>query len=140
MLKGKDCGGHKNCDLLSIVHCLESSTNGDFCFAKANISTNQSIHGLFTFHVFFNCRCGISLIGGVFVDKGCFQLVLQITIRMTFKTFFKFPFCIDLNEVESNFFHPFLCFCFQFFPCDRSKFVNFRNSTIFSRVFTDFVQ
>ena len=131
MLKGKDCGGYKNSDLLSIVHCLESSTNGDFCFAKANISTNQSIHGLFTFHIFFYCRCCISLIGGVFIDKGCFQLVLQITIRMTLKTFFKFPFCIDLNEVKGNFFHLFLCLCFQFFPSDRPKFVNFRNSTIF---------
>ena len=45
VLHGKHSGRDKHSSLLAIDCSLESCSNGDLCFAKSDITTNEAVHG-----------------------------------------------------------------------------------------------
>ena len=89
MLKSQNRGGHKHCNLLPIIHRFKCGSDGNFGLTKTYITTNQTIHRARTFHIGFYGFGGAALIWRVFVNKTCFEFVLQIGIRAKSKTFFK---------------------------------------------------
>ncbi len=57
MLKSQNSGGHEHCHLLAVVHCFKRGANSNLSLTKADISTDETIHGLRALHVFFNVIC-----------------------------------------------------------------------------------
>ena len=51
MLLCQDCGRSEHGDLPAVHDRLERSADGDFGFAKADVTADQPIHRLWTFHV-----------------------------------------------------------------------------------------
>ena len=80
MLRCKQCGGHKDCNLHSVLYCFERSTNGDLCFAEPNVPTEQAIHWHFTFHVGFDGFDCFELIGRFHKWKSSFHLCLPRSV------------------------------------------------------------
>ena len=59
--------------LVAVYHGFKSSAHRNFCFAIANIATDQAIHELFREQILFNsCYCGL-LIPCQYVGKGLFK-------------------------------------------------------------------
>ena len=54
MLLGEDGGRSEQGDLLACNDGFENSAEGDFCFAKANVASAETIHGALAHHVTLN--------------------------------------------------------------------------------------
>ncbi len=55
MLLCQQRGGHENGHLFGILRRNKGRSHGDFCFTKANVTTDQAIHHFRGAHVVTNC-------------------------------------------------------------------------------------
>ena len=53
MLEGKHRCRAQVSDLLIVIDCFESSPNGHFCLAEADITAQKTVHRLGIFHILF---------------------------------------------------------------------------------------
>ena len=54
MLISQDCGRYKYGSLFAVACCLACCSYGDFGLAESDVSTHQSVHGAWFFHVRFH--------------------------------------------------------------------------------------
>jgi len=91
-------------DLLIVLRCLKRRAKSHFCFPKAHITTDQSIHWMRGLHVGFDIRNCRKLIGRLLIRKTFFHFalckgVLTITIALCCSTT-----CIHINQVKCKLF------------------------------------
>ena len=87
MLVCQYCGGYEYRCLLAVDGGFECCSYGYLGLAKSYISADESVHGACTLHVGFYFLCGFQLVGGVFVDEGGFELVLQVIVGREAESF-----------------------------------------------------
>ena len=59
MLLSQNGGWYQIHHLFAVLNCLKSCPQGDLCLSVTNITTDQPIHDLTAFHIFFHCLNGI---------------------------------------------------------------------------------
>ncbi len=126
--------------MFSRRYCLKSSANCNFCFAKTNITTDQSVHRIFAFHILFDgSRCG-RLVGRIFIHKRGFEFVLQIIVGRERKTACRFSQSIEFDKLGGDVF-DFLFGCFfEVLPRIRSEPIEFGRRTVFAHKTGYFMQ
>ena len=82
MLKRKDCGGHENRNLLSVLYRLERGTDGNLGLAVAHVTAHDSVHGIGRFHILGYFIYGRHLAVGLLVFKGVGKLTAHIVVRL----------------------------------------------------------
>ena len=80
VLQRQHCRRHEHSHLFRVAAGLESGAHGHFGLAEADVAANETVHGVFAFHVAFHVVGGFQLVGGVLVDERGFQLVLQVVV------------------------------------------------------------
>ena len=86
MLKGENCGGRKNRDLLAVGDGFERRTHGYFCLAVADVTAQEAIHRRGAFHVALDVGDGEILIGRFFEFESVFKFALEVAVRRKCKT------------------------------------------------------
>ena len=104
---------HNN--LLSIVNRFECSSHRNFRFPVSNISTDNPVHYLRTFHILFHIIYGISLIFRFLKWKICFKFLLPYSILLVYKTILALPSCLYFDKFRRKFLNIFFeLFSFPF--------------------------
>ena len=80
VLHGEYGGRHQYCHLLAVGSRFEGCAHRHFGLTKTYIAADQSIHRHGAFHIVLDVQGGFRLVGGVFVEEGCLQLVLHIAV------------------------------------------------------------
>ena len=80
VLHGKYGCRHKDCTLFAVTNAFECRTQGNLCFAKANIAAKQSVHRCCFFHIAFDFVNRAKLVVGFFVCKAEFKIPLHIRV------------------------------------------------------------
>ena len=140
MLESQDGGWDQDSGLLAIAGRLEGRPNSDLGFAKPHIAADQSVHGVSLLHIRFDGFGGFALIGGVFVQKRRFQLVLQVIIRGKCMAPGSFSTSVQFNQILGDVLDLGLGFGFEFIPRIGSQFVNFGRGSVFARIARNLVQ
>ena len=112
MLFRKYCSWSYHNNLLSIVNRFECSSHRNFRFPISNISTDNPVHYLRTFHILFHIIYGISLIFSFLKWKICFKFLLPYSILLVYKTILTLSSCLYFDK----FCRKFLNIFFEFFP------------------------
>src|SRR5699024_9042190 len=102
--------------LLSFNNSFKNSPNSYFGFTIPNISTKQSIHWSFFFHIFFYFFNTSNLIGCFLICKCYFKLFLQFSISLISVAFLLFSLFILLIEFIRYLLNSRLDFTFFFRP------------------------
>ena len=80
----EDGCGDEDGGLLTSSDCFECGADGDFCFTKSDVATDESVHGLGAFHVSLGIFDGSELVWGFGVAEGVFELPHPLGVwRMT---------------------------------------------------------
>ena len=140
MLQSQHCGWNQHRDLFVVADGFEGGPYGHLRFSESDIAANQPVHWLIQFHVFFDFGRGFELIGGILVNKGGFQSLLQIGIGAVGKTFLLQALRIQLNKVAGNVFYFALAPVFHLFPGPAAQLVYGRLAAIFAPVFGNTMQ
>ena len=94
-------------------HRFEGGADGDLGFAKADVPTDQAIHGSLVFHIGFSGRDRGDLVGGFLIEKGVFKLGLPLGVCGEGEALGDFPFGVHGEEfggvIEDGFFRAFFC-------------------------------
>src|SRR4030095_14687771 len=80
VLLGENSCENKESDLFPAHDRLERRADGDFRFAKAHVSADETIHRLIVFHVGFHRLDRGQLIRCLLVDEGGLELVLPLVV------------------------------------------------------------
>ena len=102
---------HHN-NLLSIVNRFECRSHRNFRFPISNISTDDSVHYLRTFHILFHIIYGIFLIFRFLKWKIRLKFLLPYSILLIHKTILALPSCLYFDKFRCKF----LNILFDFLP------------------------
>src|SRR5699024_62723 len=102
---------------------FKNSPNSYFGFTIPNISTKQSIHWSFFFHIFFYFFNTSNLIGCFLIWNGYFKLFLQFSISLKSVSFLLLSLCIYLNIFICTILIRRLVFMFYFRPLRITLFI-----------------
>ena len=80
VLLGEDGGGHQNRHLLPVLHGLKGGAQGHLRLTKADIPTDQAIHGYIVFHIGLNLGECAQLVVGFDIGEGTLQFALPLVI------------------------------------------------------------
>ena len=81
MLLCQHCRRCQYSHLLTVKHSLKGSTQGHLCFAVADITAEQTFHRLRLFHISLDFGNRLQLVRCFLIRKGCFKVLLQLTVR-----------------------------------------------------------
>ena len=81
MLLCQHCCRCQHRHLLTVKHSLKGSTQGHLSFAVAYITAQQTLHRLRLFHISLDFGNRLQLVRCFLVRKGCFKVLLQLTVR-----------------------------------------------------------
>ena len=99
--------------MFSRHHRFEGGADGDLSFAKADIATDQAIHGALVFHIGFGGGDRGDLVGGFLIEEGVFKLGLPLGVCGEGEALGDFPFGVHGEEfggvIEDGFFRAFFC-------------------------------
>ena len=140
MLQGKDGGWDQDGGLFPVAGRLKGRPYSHLGFAKPHVTADQSIHGEGFLHVRFDRFGGFALIGGVFVQKRGFQLVLQVIIRGKGMPLGGFSPGVQLDQVFGDVLDLGLGFGFEFIPGIGSQFMNFGWGSVLAGIARNLVQ
>src|SRR5258708_4114991 len=87
MLEGEQGSRREDSYLLVVQDGFERCAHGDFCFAVADVATQQAVHRLGAFHVALDVADGGDLVGGFLEFKGILEFALEIAVGRKSKTF-----------------------------------------------------
>src|SRR6478609_1260481 len=82
MLLSQNGGWNQYGSLTTREHTLKEGAQCDFGFTESNVSTDQTVHRAFRFHVFFGIQNSLPLVGSFRVGEGFFHLHLPWRIRI----------------------------------------------------------
>ncbi len=97
----QDGGGDQDRNLGSAGYRLEGCTNGHLGLAKADVTTDQAIHGLFRFHIGPGLGDGPDLVRGFGEGKGVFELPHPLGVSGMGMTSLRIAFCVGAQEARS---------------------------------------
>jgi hypothetical protein len=140
MLEGEDGGRNEDSDLFFVEYGFEGSSDGHFGFAEADIAADEAVHGVIAEHIILNGDGCFELVGGIFVDEGGFEFVLEIVVGGEGKTRGGFSFGVELDEFFGDILDFLFGFSFEVFPGFGAEFMELRFGTVFAGVFGDFVE
>src|SRR5690606_32689587 len=80
MLQGEDGCRNQYRNLLTIGNSFKRGTYCHLCLAKTNITTNQSVHRMWRFHILLHVIGSLFLVGRILVDEGSLQFALQVSV------------------------------------------------------------
>ena len=112
MLFCKHCSRSHHNNLLSIVNCFKCGSHCNFSFPVSNISADNPVHYLWTFHILFHIIYGIFLIFCFLKRKVRFKVLLPHSILLIYKTILALPSCLYFNKFRRKF----LNILFNFLP------------------------
>ena len=72
--------GHQYSHLLAVRSGFEGGTHRHLGLTKSHVAAHQSVHGHGALHIVLDVQGGFGLIGCIFVEEGCLQLVLHIAV------------------------------------------------------------
>ena len=81
MLLCQHCCRRQHRHLLAVKHSLKGSTQGHLSFAIADITAKQAFHRLQLFHISLDFGNRLQLVRCFLIRKGCFKVLLQLTVR-----------------------------------------------------------
>ena len=93
---------YEYCHLLAVACSLEGSTDGYLCLAEAHIAAYETVHRAGLFHILLHLLRRLDLVGGVLIEEGAFELVLQIGVGRKGKTLLVPALGIEFDEVAGN--------------------------------------
>ena len=135
MLVGEHRCRHEHGSLFIIGCRLECRTYSHFRFSESYITAYQSVHGTVTLHIGLHCLGRGKLVGGILVDKRCFQLILHIGVRGKSKPFFLLTRCIEFNQVSGYILELRLSPFLDTVPGSGTEFVDFWRHSLFATIF-----
>ena len=80
MLPGKNGGGNKNSDLLSVHNRFESGAESNFGLTETNVAAKKPIHGPCHFHIVLDLLNAAELVVRFFVRKTLLKIPLPIVV------------------------------------------------------------
>ena len=140
MLIGQNGSRNKHSNLFTIGSRLESSTDGHLGLTESYISTHQTIHRLRLFHIGFHILRCLELVGGIFIDETCLQLMLHIAVSTVGKACLLHTLRIKTNQVTSDVLHLLLHPLFHTLPCTCTQAVQSWGLTFPTLVFRYFIE
>ena len=108
VLQGEHRGRHHHGDLLVVAGRLEGSAHRDFGFTKSHVAADEAVHRAVALHVGLDLLGHFELIGGVFVGKGGFELLLEECVGGVGEALFFAPATVEDDEVAGDVFELFL--------------------------------
>src|SRR5882762_4629596 len=126
MLEGEHSGRRENGNLLVVHDGLERRAHGDFCFAVADVATQQAVHGLGAFHVALDVADGGDLIGGFLKFEGIFKFALEIAVRRKGKARSGFALGVKREKLVGHVFDGFARARFASVPDGAAESVQWR--------------
>ena len=140
MLISQNGSRHKNCDLFVVHACLESSPDCHFRLAETNVATDKPVHRPLTFHIGFDVLGGFELVGRIFIEETCLELMLHEAVVAEGKSFFFSTTRVEQDEVASDVLNLLLRPFLHAFPSTSTKAADARRLTFTTFVFRDFMQ
>src|ERR1700730_3794114 len=99
MLKGEDCGGSENCDLLGVGDGFERGAHSHFGFAVADVAAQEAIHWRGAFHVALNVGDGEVLVGSFLELEGIFKFALEVAVWRKRQAWGGFSGCVEGEQL-----------------------------------------
>ena len=140
MLQGQDGCRNEDRHLPAFGDHFESRPDRDLRLAESYITAYKPVHRRGLFQVSFYICSGFNLVGSIFIDKGSFQLRLQIAVGSKCKALCRLAFRVKSDQVLGNVFDPVLGLVFQLIPGIGTKTVHHRCRSLFADVFGDPVE
>ena len=69
MLQGKNCGRHKDCNLLAVGYSLECSPYSNLCLSETYIAAYKPVHRAVILHVMLHSFHSLLLVGSILVHE-----------------------------------------------------------------------
>ena len=107
---------HQHGHLLGVAAGLEGGTDGHFGLAEAHVAAYKAVHGGRVFHVVFDVLGGFELVGGVLVEEGGFELLLQVAVGTVGIALRRLALGVEGNEVFGYVFDLFFGFLLEYLP------------------------
>src|SRR5580704_14076524 len=104
MLKGEDCGGSENCDLLGVGDGFDRGAHSHFGFAVADVAAQEAIHWRGAFHVALNVGDGEVLVGSFLELEGIFKFALEVAVWRKRQAWGGFSGCVEGEELLGHVF------------------------------------
>ena len=123
MLAGKDRRRHKDGHLLAIQNSLKGGADRNLRLSIADISADQAIHCLDTFHVFFRIFDRAQLVFRLLVWKHFFKFTLPYRIFFKCVPLLCLPFCIQIDKFLRDLLDGTFDTGFRLFPLRRIQFI-----------------
>lgn len=108
--------GTKDGGLFAVDGGFEGGAYGEFGLAEAHIAAHKAVHGTRALHIGLDVLNGAKLVGGVFVEEGGLQFMLQVGVGREGETLFLLPLCVEADEVAGNVFYLALGAVFEALP------------------------
>ena len=140
MLIGKYGSGHQYSHLLIVRHSLESGTNSHLRLAEAHVTAHQAVHRTGTLHVGLHVGSSLTLVGGILIDEGGFQLPLQEAVGTVLETLLLAALRVEFYQVAGNILYLRLGAVFQLLPGSGAELVEAGRFTLLSLVLGNLVQ
>ena len=140
MLLCKDCCRNQIDHLFTLLYCFECRTDRNFCFSESDIATDQTVHDLVTFHIFFHSLDRHHLVFCLFKREHLFKFPLPDSIFSIDITILFLSRRIQLHQIPCNLFYRTAHLCLGPVPFLRSQLVQFRFLGIGTCIFLDQIQ
>ena len=131
---------HQYCYLLAVGGHLEGCTHGYLRLAETYIAAYQSVHGLRTLQIVLHVQRCFGLIGRIFVDERCFQLMLHIAVGRVGEALLLLARGVQTNQVARYLLDLVFGAFLQSLPCTRTYARDCRHSTFLALVLADALQ
>ena len=92
MLHCQHGGRYQYSHLFAVRGSFKGGTHCHFGLAKTHIAAHQSVHWHRTFHVVLDVQGSFGLVGRIFVEERCLQLMLHIAVGRVGKARLLFAF------------------------------------------------
>ena len=102
MLVCKYGGRHHHCHLFVVAGSLECGSNSNLGLPETDVTANETVHGLRTFHISLYLLRHLQLVGGVLVNEACLQLMLHEIVGSESESSLFAAFAVKQYEVAGN--------------------------------------
>ena len=116
VLEGQYGVGHKDGHLLGVAAGFEGGADGHFGLAEAHVAADEAVHGGGVLHVVLDVLGGFELVGGVLVEEGGLELLLQVAVGAVGIAARGFAFGIERDEVFGDVFDLLFGFLLEHLP------------------------
>ena len=99
MLLCQHCCRRQHRHLFAVKHSLKGSTQSHLSFSVTYITAEQTLHRLRLFHISLDFGNRLQLVRCFLIRKGCFKVLLQLTVRRKSMSGHNLPLCIQTQQL-----------------------------------------